>query len=187
MIRVGNMVYFQDYEWIYHILDYELMLKLEEYWWGKKGEEELSEDAWSNYLPNEEWEHREDTTYIKSDVNSNHDTYNNVFQMFKNREGINMITAPAGRLYVWYVIGVATLRVLVHAGDKTSEDARPQLVDTDTESDPEEAPSEAEESHPLGSRVPLMSEEFEASKPSGTRTVHPILLFQFDSTTPLSP
>ncbi|GJZ76429.1 hypothetical protein Tco_0641101 [Tanacetum coccineum] len=45
------------------------------------------------------------------------------------------------------------------------------LVDTDTESHPKEAPSEAEESQPLGSRVPLMSEESEASKPSGTRTV----------------
>ncbi|GKG62802.1 hypothetical protein Tco_0636533, partial [Tanacetum coccineum] len=30
---------------------------------------------------------------------------------------------------------------------------------------PEEAPSEAEESCPLGSRLPLMSEEFEASEP----------------------
>ncbi|GJY93668.1 putative reverse transcriptase domain-containing protein, partial [Tanacetum coccineum] len=44
--------------------------------------------------------------------------------------------------------------------------AMTQLVDTDTESETEEAPSKAEESHPLGSRVPLMSEEFEASKPS---------------------
>ncbi|GJT40333.1 hypothetical protein Tco_0940198 [Tanacetum coccineum] len=34
-----------------------------------------------------------------------------------------------------------------------------------------EAPSEAEESQPLGSRVPLMSEEFEASELSGTRTI----------------
>ncbi|GKD01305.1 hypothetical protein Tco_1171579, partial [Tanacetum coccineum] len=39
-----------------------------------------------------------------------------------------------------------------------------QLVDTDAESSPEEAPSEAEESQPLGSRVPLMSEEFKASE-----------------------
>ncbi|GJT53729.1 hypothetical protein Tco_0988783 [Tanacetum coccineum] len=62
-----------------------------------------------------------------------------------------------------------------------------QLVDTDTESDPEEAPSEAEELHPLGSRVPLMSEEFEASKPSGTRTVSSHSLVSLDSTTPLSP
>ncbi|GKF95000.1 hypothetical protein Tco_0284700, partial [Tanacetum coccineum] len=38
-----------------------------------------------------------------------------------------------------------------------------QLVDTDTESDPEEAPSEEKESQPLVFRVPLMSEEFEAS------------------------
>nr|GEX48132.1 hypothetical protein [Tanacetum cinerariifolium] len=42
-----------------------------------------------------------------------------------------------------------------------------QLVDTDTESDPEEAPLEAEELQPLGSRVPLMSKEFKASEPSG--------------------
>ncbi|GKB40252.1 hypothetical protein Tco_0885194 [Tanacetum coccineum] len=33
-------------------LDYELMIKLEEYWWGKKEEEESSEDAWSNYFNN---------------------------------------------------------------------------------------------------------------------------------------
>ncbi|GKA83113.1 hypothetical protein Tco_0789861 [Tanacetum coccineum] len=62
-----------------------------------------------------------------------------------------------------------------------------QLVDTDTESDPEEAPSEAEESQPLGSRVPLMSEEFEASEPSGTRTVSSHSLVSSDSTAPLSP
>nr|GEU92645.1 hypothetical protein [Tanacetum cinerariifolium] len=42
------------------------------------------------------------------------------------------------------------------------------LVDTDTESDPEEASSEVDESHPLGSRVPLMGKEFEASEPSGS-------------------
>nr|GEU34877.1 hypothetical protein [Tanacetum cinerariifolium] len=50
-----------------------------------------------------------------------------------------------------------------------------QLVDTNTESDPKEAPSEAEESQPLSSRVPLMSEEFEASEPLGL--FHPILQF----------
>ncbi|GKC42802.1 hypothetical protein Tco_1060524 [Tanacetum coccineum] len=42
------------------------------------------------------------------------------------------------------------------------------LVDTDTESELDEAPLEAEDSQPLGSSVPLMSEEFEASKPSDT-------------------
>ncbi|GJW86615.1 hypothetical protein Tco_0161955 [Tanacetum coccineum] len=36
-----------------------------------------------------------------------------------------------------------------------------QLVDTDTESDPEEAPSEVEELQSVGSRVPLIGEEFE--------------------------
>ncbi|GKE31536.1 hypothetical protein Tco_1450858, partial [Tanacetum coccineum] len=62
-----------------------------------------------------------------------------------------------------------------------------QLVDTDNESDLEEAPSEAEESQPLGSRVLLMSEEFEASEPSGTRIVSSLSLVSSDSTTPLSP
>ncbi|GJR77503.1 hypothetical protein Tco_0089868, partial [Tanacetum coccineum] len=44
-----------------------------------------------------------------------------------------------------------------------------------------------EESKPLGSRVPLMSEEFEASEPSGTRTVSSHSTVSLDSTTPLSP
>ncbi|GKB89250.1 hypothetical protein Tco_0961522 [Tanacetum coccineum] len=61
------------------------------------------------------------------------------------------------------------------------------LVDADTESEPEEAPSEAEEFQSLGSRVPLMSEEFEASEPSGTRTILPYSSASSDSTTPLSP
>ncbi|GJT82615.1 hypothetical protein Tco_1056957 [Tanacetum coccineum] len=38
----------------YHKLDYELMRKLEEHWWGKKEAEESSDDAWSNYSPNDE-------------------------------------------------------------------------------------------------------------------------------------
>ncbi|GJU99912.1 hypothetical protein Tco_1329183 [Tanacetum coccineum] len=62
-----------------------------------------------------------------------------------------------------------------------------QLVDTDTESEPEEAPLEAEESQALGSRVPLMSEEFEASEPSGTRTISSYSSASSDSTAPLSP
>ncbi|GKE31267.1 hypothetical protein Tco_1450589 [Tanacetum coccineum] len=57
----------------------------------------------------------------------------------------------------------------------------------DTESEPEEAPSEAEELQSLGFRVPLMGEEFEAVESSGTRTnsFHSSALS--DSTTPLSP
>ncbi|GJY26275.1 hypothetical protein Tco_0401001 [Tanacetum coccineum] len=65
-------------------------------------------------------------------------------------------------IVVWYVIGVVTLRALVRAGDKTSEDARSwymisgdakswdpyeairqtYLVETDTESEPFEGPAE---------------------------------------------
>ncbi|GKA56965.1 hypothetical protein Tco_0756037 [Tanacetum coccineum] len=61
------------------------------------------------------------------------------------------------------------------------------LADTDTESDPEEAPSEAEKSQPLGSRVPLTDKEFKAYKPSGTRTDSFHSSASSDSTTPLSP
>ncbi|GKD37337.1 hypothetical protein Tco_1257544 [Tanacetum coccineum] len=61
-----------------------------------------------------------------------------------------------------------------------------QLVDTDTESEPEEAPLEAEDSQPLGSRVPLMSEEFEAFEPSRTRTISSHSSASSDSTAPLT-
>ncbi|GJX32999.1 hypothetical protein Tco_0242854 [Tanacetum coccineum] len=62
-----------------------------------------------------------------------------------------------------------------------------QLVDTDIESDSEEAPLEAEESQPLGSRVPLISEEFKAFEPSGTRTDSSHSSASSYFTTPLSP
>ncbi|GJZ35743.1 hypothetical protein Tco_0581560 [Tanacetum coccineum] len=60
-----------------------------------------------------------------------------------------------------------------------------QLVDT--ESKPEEAPSEAEGLQSLGSRVPLLGEEFEAFEPSGTRTDSSHSSASLDSTAPLSP
>ncbi|GJU94134.1 hypothetical protein Tco_1318890 [Tanacetum coccineum] len=62
-----------------------------------------------------------------------------------------------------------------------------QLVDTDAELDPEEALSEEEESHPLGSRVPLVGEEFEAFESSSTRTDSSHLPASSYSATPLSP
>ncbi|GJW37998.1 hypothetical protein Tco_0060918 [Tanacetum coccineum] len=57
----------------------------------------------------------------------------------------------------------------------------------DTESKPEEAPSEAEELQSLGSRVPLMGEEFVVVETSGTRTDSSHLSASLDSTAPLSP
>nr|GEV16001.1 integrase, catalytic region, zinc finger, CCHC-type, peptidase aspartic, catalytic [Tanacetum cinerariifolium] len=62
---------------------------------------------------------------------------------------------------------------------------RAQLVDT--ESGPKEAPSEIEELQSLDSRVPLMGEEFETVKPSGTRTNSSHSYASSKSTTPLSP
>nr|GFA41535.1 hypothetical protein [Tanacetum cinerariifolium] len=61
-----------------------------------------------------------------------------------------------------------------------------QLVGIDTESEPEEAPSEEDESQPLGPIVPLMGEEFKASELSGTRTISSYSSSPSDST-PLSP
>ncbi|GKE56468.1 hypothetical protein Tco_1495653, partial [Tanacetum coccineum] len=62
-----------------------------------------------------------------------------------------------------------------------------QLVDTDTKSDPEEALSKTEESHLLGSKVPLIGEEFKAVEPSGTRTDSSHSSASLDFTAPLSP
>ncbi|GJV10438.1 hypothetical protein Tco_1351979 [Tanacetum coccineum] len=84
--------------------------------------------------------------------------------------------------------GAQSSRVPVPLPDEPNVAVRQaQLVNTDTESDPEEAPSETKESQLLGSRVPLMSEEFEASELSGTRTVSSHSLVSSDSTAPLSP
>ncbi|GKB76021.1 hypothetical protein Tco_0942916, partial [Tanacetum coccineum] len=52
-----------------------------------------------------------------------------------------------------------------------------------TESDPEEAPSKAEELQVLGSRVPFIGKEFEAVEPSGTRTDSSYSSASSDSTT----
>ncbi|GJY99428.1 hypothetical protein Tco_0516858 [Tanacetum coccineum] len=62
-----------------------------------------------------------------------------------------------------------------------------QLVDTDIESDPEEAPLEVEELQLVGFRIPLMGEEFEAFESIGTRTDSSHSSASSDSTTPLSP
>nr|GEW61089.1 hypothetical protein [Tanacetum cinerariifolium] len=79
--------------------------------------------------------------------------------------------------------GVKTLEI--HGGEWWFMVA--QLVDTDSESDPEEAPLEAEESQPLGSRVPLTDEEFEASESSGIMNDSSHSLASSDSTIPLLP
>ncbi|GJX69342.1 hypothetical protein Tco_0305069, partial [Tanacetum coccineum] len=63
--------------------------------------------------------------------------------------------------------------------------AKARLVDT--ESEPKEAPFEAEELQALGFRVLLMGEEFEAVKPSGTRTDLSYSSASSYSTAPLSP
>nr|GEW51857.1 hypothetical protein [Tanacetum cinerariifolium] len=53
--------------------------------------------------------------------------------------------------------------------------------------EPEKAPSEAEELQSLGSRVPLMGEEFKASEPLGTRTISSHSSTSSSFTAPLSP
>ncbi|GJS66131.1 hypothetical protein Tco_0680695 [Tanacetum coccineum] len=122
-----------------------------------------------------------------------------------------MRCSSTGRPLGAYNLGVATPRALVYVGLMTSGDARSwymingdakswvmsttNYVDSETithangaqNSRLEEAPSKGEESQPLGSRVPLMSEEFEASEPSGTRTISSHSSASLDSTASLSP
>ncbi|GKB35126.1 hypothetical protein Tco_0880068 [Tanacetum coccineum] len=43
--------------------------------------EESSEDKWDHDSPIDEWKDYEHTTYIKTDVSSNQNTYNNVCQI----------------------------------------------------------------------------------------------------------
>nr|GFC21747.1 hypothetical protein [Tanacetum cinerariifolium] len=62
-----------------------------------------------------------------------------------------------------------------------------QLVDTDTESEPKEAPLEAKELQSLGSKVPFMGEEFKAFKPSSTTTDSSHSSALSNSTAPLLP
>nr|GFC21027.1 hypothetical protein [Tanacetum cinerariifolium] len=57
----------------------------------------------------------------------------------------------------------------------------------DTELEPKEAPSEAEELHSLGSRVPLRGKEFMAVEPSETKIDSSQSSGSSDSTAPLSP
>ncbi|GKD56508.1 hypothetical protein Tco_1289895, partial [Tanacetum coccineum] len=61
------------------------------------------------------------------------------------------------------------------------------LVDTNTKSEPKEAPLEIEESQPLVSRAPLTDEEFEVLEPSDTRITSSHSSASLDSTVPLSP
>ncbi|GKE32186.1 hypothetical protein Tco_1451508 [Tanacetum coccineum] len=61
------------------------------------------------------------------------------------------------------------------------------LVDTDIESDPEEAPSKIEEFQLLFSRAPITDGEFEVSKPSDTRITSSHSPASSDSTAPLLP
>ncbi|GJS38938.1 hypothetical protein Tco_0563981 [Tanacetum coccineum] len=86
----------------------------------------------------------------------------------------------------WVANGAQNSRVLVPLPDDPYVAVRQaQLVDTELE--PEEAPSEAEESQPLGFRVPVMSEEFQASYPLSTRTDLSHSSTSSNSTAPLSP
>ncbi|GKA96935.1 hypothetical protein Tco_0824829 [Tanacetum coccineum] len=81
-------------------------------------------------------------------------------------------------------VGHAAL-VVLHDALRALVVRQTQLVDI--ESEPKEAPSKTEELQSLGFRVPLMGEEFETVKPSGTRTDSSHSSASSDSTTPLSP
>ncbi|GJU99178.1 hypothetical protein Tco_1328449 [Tanacetum coccineum] len=71
MIREGNSICYQDYEWYDALEDSDLKNEalitkaiLEE---SMNVEEESSDDAWSHYSPIDEWKNYEHTTYIETD------------------------------------------------------------------------------------------------------------------------
>ncbi|GKA74588.1 hypothetical protein Tco_0780890 [Tanacetum coccineum] len=87
-----------------------------------------------------------------------------------------------------YTVGAQSSRVPTPLPDDLYVAVRQaHLVDTDTKSEPKEAPSEIEEFQPLVSRVPLIDEEFEVSEPSDTRITSSHSSASSDSTAPLSP
>ncbi|GJY08148.1 hypothetical protein Tco_0375202 [Tanacetum coccineum] len=96
--HIDNMIHSQNYEWYEGLKDCELkdealkeklMTLLQEYWWGKKGDEESSDDDWSHYSPTDEWKDYEHTTFIETDVNSNHNTHLDVCQIFNTSARTN--------------------------------------------------------------------------------------------------
>ncbi|GJZ26226.1 hypothetical protein Tco_0570479 [Tanacetum coccineum] len=53
MVRIGYMTYFQDYEWSFgnfHELDYELLVKLQDYWWKVNDHECSPFSNWRNHI-----------------------------------------------------------------------------------------------------------------------------------------
>ncbi|GKC21318.1 hypothetical protein Tco_1023468 [Tanacetum coccineum] len=85
IIRIGNTIHFQDYEWYEGLEDSEL--KKEDL--KEKDEEESSDDAWSHYSPIDEWENFERTNRIETNVNSNYNSYLDVCQIFNNHARTN--------------------------------------------------------------------------------------------------
>nr|GEV85166.1 VIER F-box protein 2 [Tanacetum cinerariifolium] len=78
----SNLIRYQDYEWYDALEDSDLKNEalinkaiLEK---SMNDEEESSDDAWSHYSPIDEWKDYEKTTYIETNVSSNHNIYNNV-------------------------------------------------------------------------------------------------------------
>ncbi|GJX52535.1 hypothetical protein Tco_0280904 [Tanacetum coccineum] len=89
-IREGSFIHCEYYEWYNTIEDSELKEEalinkriLEE---SMKMMEESSEDKWDHDWPVDEWKDYEHTTYIKTDVSSNQNTYNNEISKEKIKE-----------------------------------------------------------------------------------------------------
>ncbi|GKB24480.1 hypothetical protein Tco_0863881 [Tanacetum coccineum] len=89
-VREGNSIRYENDEWYDTIDDSELKEKalinkatLEE---SINANEESSDYVLSHYSPIDEWKDYEHTTYIKIDVSSNQNTYNNVCRIIMNHK-----------------------------------------------------------------------------------------------------
>ncbi|GKA20827.1 hypothetical protein Tco_0700816 [Tanacetum coccineum] len=87
------MIYFEDYEWHDSLEDGELKDKALTNKAILDGsvnvEEKLSQDAWRHYSLIDEWKDYENTTYIKTDVDSNYNFYLNECRIFNNHARTN--------------------------------------------------------------------------------------------------
>ncbi|GKE14820.1 hypothetical protein Tco_1422397 [Tanacetum coccineum] len=99
MVRVGCMTYFQDHKWYdeltdgilkeealisfenFHILDYEVLVKLEECWWKVNAHENA---------PFARWENHGQVPYANAKTEKDYDPYLDIYRIFgRNYEANN--------------------------------------------------------------------------------------------------
>ncbi|GKA93188.1 hypothetical protein Tco_0815174 [Tanacetum coccineum] len=93
VIRKGDMIYFESYEWYENLKEGELKdeaLNSKAIFEGSKEvDEEPSDNARTHYSPSDEWEDFEHANHIGADANSNYNPYLDVSKIFNHGAGTN--------------------------------------------------------------------------------------------------